>query len=61
VSKRDSDDFDTFTADDIDAAFENNFVQLKYSQHHMLTGIQCFILQIRTAAKMVKSLVCVCV
>jgi len=37
LSKKDNEDFDTFDLDDIDAAFDL-FKQLKYSQHHRLSG-----------------------
>ena len=36
-SKHNQQDFDLFTLDDVDLAFDN-VVQLKYSQHYLLTG-----------------------
>jgi len=37
LSRRNYEDFDVFNLDDVDAAFDN-FIQLKYSQHYILSG-----------------------
>jgi Cft2 family RNA processing exonuclease len=47
LSRQNSQDFDVFTLDDVDLAFDH-FIQLKYSQHYLLSGTFFYLFSLTT-------------